>query len=688
MALENLSPSLVGGTGLAALAALATTYYMYRRPRPLRPAVNLERQARMRLDGSRQGGPIYESLLTEGGEESHLNFLFEDATTVYEAMQRGWRISMDKPCLGFRPGPDEPYSWLTYRQVNERIANFGAGLVKLGKKPGPKTFVGIYAQNCCEWVIAEHACYRHSMVIVPLYDTLGPSACTHIINQADIQVIVCDKESRVETLIAELPATPGLRTIVAIEPVPKQLTTRASQAGINLISFSDVESMGRINPAKPSPPSPESLATICYTSGTTGPPKGVMLSHGNIIANCSSVSRQLGDTAPTPEDVMISFLPLAHMFELCCETAIYSVGAAVGFYRGDIRELVSDMQALRPTLSPCVPRLLNRIYDKVHSSVQDSLLKKFLLKMALKRKWSELQSLVIRNSSFWDWLVFKKVKESMGGRLRLMVVGSAPIAPNVLSFMRCALGCVIVEGYGQTECTCPCTLTFPGDYHTDHVGPPLPCCSIKLADVPEMEYWASKGKGEICVKGPIVFQGYFKDPAKTAETMDEDGWLHTGDIGTWQPNGTLRIIDRKKYIFKLSQGEYVAPEKIEGVYSRSKLVAQIFIHGESLKSCLVAIVVPDEHSARAWMGQHSLPSDTPMADLCRSKELKKAILDDLISLGKEARLNSFEQVKDICLYHEVMTIENGLLTPTLKTKRNDALKFFKPQIEAMYARLA
>ena len=225
---------------------------------------------------------------------------------------------------------------------------------------------------------------------------------------------------------------------------------------------------------------PDDLATICYTSGTTGNPKGVMLTHENIVADVGATLLQLGDQKPNCSDVMISFLPLAHMLERICEIAVYMNGGGVGFFTGDVRNLMDDMKALQPTITPAVPRLLNRyvdvrfksflqssniislcdrIFDKVQSGLNGSSLKRFLFNAAINSKEGELRRGIIRNNTIWDKLVLRKVQESMGGRIRLLVVGSAPLAGSVLTFMRCALGCVIVEGYGQTECVAPTTLT-------------------------------------------------------------------------------------------------------------------------------------------------------------------------------------------------------------------------------------
>ena len=293
----------------------------------------------------------------------------------------------------------------------------------------------------------------------------------------------------------------------------------------------------------------------------------------------------------------------------------------------------------------------------------------------------------IRNNSIVDNVVFKKVRESLGGRVKLLITGSAPLAENVLTFVRCALGCVVVEGYGQTECVAAATITIEGDSVPGHVGVPSPCNAIKLVDVPELGYFAKDNAGEVCIRGHNVFKGYYKNPEQTQETIDEDGWLHTGDIGRWTEFGTLKIVDRKKHIFKLAQGEYVAPEKIENVYGRSKFIAQSFVHGESLKTCLIAVVVPDpEVLPSEAKKQHNLEG-VSMEELCSNPDIKKMVLDDMIAVGKAAGLYSFEQVKDIHLSAEMFSVENDLLTPTLKSKRPKLKEHFKPQFDDMYSRL-
>uniref|UniRef100_A0AAQ4NRT8 Arachidonate--CoA ligase n=1 Tax=Gasterosteus aculeatus aculeatus TaxID=481459 RepID=A0AAQ4NRT8_GASAC len=422
-------------------------------------------------------------------------------------------------------------------------------------------------------------------------------------------------------------------------------------------------------------------------SGTTGNPKGAMITHGNIASNTSSVIKILeGSFVIQQDDVSISYLPLAHMFERMIQVVtMFCHGARVGFYQGDISLLMDDIKTLKPTFFPVVPRLLNRIYDKILSSAT-SPLRRALLHFAVRRKQAELSSGVVRNDSLWDKLVFNRIQASLGGNLRFALTASAPISPTVLSFLRATLGCLIFEGYGQTECTAGCTFSMPGDWSADHVGAPLPCARVKLVDIPDMNYYAKNGDGEICISGPSVFRGYLKDPEKTAEALDSDGWLHSGDVGQWLPNGTLRIIDRKKHIFKLSQGEYIAPEKIENVYTRCVPVLQVFVHGDSLQSYLIGIVVPDPEVFVDWAKGRGFVGS--YEELCQNPDLKNAVLEDMNAVGKKAGLKSFEQVKDLHLHPETFSIANGLLTPTLKSRRADIRRTFQIQISSMYSKTA
>ncbi|XP_036241599.1 long-chain-fatty-acid--CoA ligase 5 isoform X3 [Molothrus aeneus] len=639
---------------LISLIAFGAVIFLWviSRPKPLLPPVDLNKQSI-----GIEGGARRAALLTDN---NLLSYYFEDAKTLYEVFQRGVSISGNGDCLGYRK-PKQPYQWLTYKQVSDRTKYLGSGLLQKGCQPSSSQYIGIFAQNRPEWIISEYACYTYSMVAVPLYDTLGPEAIVYIVNKADISVVICDTPAKAEILLknCEDKKTPCLKIIVLMDLFDKELKDRGAKVGIEILSLQEVEELGKNNIREPVPPRPEDLSVVCFTSGTTGNPKGAMLTHQNVVSNAAAFLRCTENTIEcTSSDVAISYLPLAHMFERVVQTVVYSCGAKVGFFQGDIKLLTDDMKTLKPTLFPVVPRLLNRVYDKIQSGANTPV-KNFLLKFAVFMKTAEIKQGIIRNDSIWDKLIFKKIQETMGGRVRIMVTGAAPISPSVLTFLRAALGCQIFEAYGQTECSAGSTFSMPGDWTTGHVGAPLACNIIKLDDVEEMSYFSSNNEGEVCIKGPNVFKGYLKDPEKTAEAIDKDGWLHTGDIGKWLPNGTLKIIDRKKNIFKLAQGEYIAPEKIENVYIRSAPVAQVFVHGESLRSFLIGIVVPDAEMLPEFAAKLGVKGS--FEELCKNP------------------------VKDLYIHTELFSVENGLLTPTLKAKRGDVVKFFQKEIEALYS---
>ncbi|XP_020744653.1 long-chain-fatty-acid--CoA ligase 1 isoform X1 [Odocoileus virginianus] len=663
--------------GFGAFAAL-TTFWYATRPRALKPPCDLAMQS-VEVPGS--DGARRSTILDS---DEPLVYFYDDVRTLYEGFQRGIQVSNNGPCLGSRK-PDQPYEWLSYKQVEDMSECVGSALLHKGFKAAPDQFIGVFAQNRPEWVIIEQGCFAYSMVIVPLYDTLGTEAITYIINKAELSLVFVDKPEKANLLLegVENKLIPCLKTIVLMDSYGSDLLERGKKCGVEIISMKALEDLGRANRRKPKPPAPEDLAVICFTSGTTGNPKGAMITHRNVVSDCSAFVKMTEKALVlNASDIHISFLPLAHMYEQIMQCVMLCHGAKIGFFQGDIRLLMDDLKALQPTIFPVVPRLLNRMFDRIFGQANTTL-KRWLLDFASKRKEAELRSGIIRNNSLWDKLIFHKIQASLGGKVRLMITGAAPVSATVLTFLRAALGCQFYEGYGQTECAAGCCLTVAGDWTAGHVGAPMPCSIIKLVDVEEMNYLAAKGEGEVCVKGPNVFQGYLKDPVKTAEVLDKDGWLHTGDIGKWLPNGTLKIIDRKKHIFKLAQGEYIAPEKIENIYQRSEPVSQVFVHGESLQAFLIAIVVPDVETLGAWAKKRGIVGS--FEELCRNKDVKKAILEDLVRLGKESGLKPFEQVKGICLHPELFSIDNGLLTPTMKAKRPELRNYFRSQIDELYS---
>ncbi|XP_019619846.1 PREDICTED: long-chain-fatty-acid--CoA ligase 5-like [Branchiostoma belcheri] len=674
----------------AGAAVLGGGVLMRNRPRPVTPPCDLGMQSR-EVPGT--GGGRIAAFLEE---DKLVESCYDGMQTLHDVFKRGAMVSNNGPCLGWRSGQNKPYEWVTYNEVLDRAAHFGSGLIALGCKPNQTSFVGIFSQNRVEYVVADQASNMFSMVTVPMYATLGRSALRFIINQAQLETVLCDEESKVMLLLTFISnnQVSTIKRIITTEVMADEVILMAERHGVQMLAFNEVVSLfffplqrlGQQQPHEPVLPSPDDLATIYYTSGTTGDPKGAMLTHRNQIAELGGAVGHFQDTIKFgPDDIYISYLPLAHVIERIMQLYLFTHGARIGFYRGDVKELMSDIQALQPTCMATVPRVLIRIHDAVMAKVQRSSLKKRLLNAALQSKEKQLVKGILRRDTIWDKLLLKKVQEQLGGRVRLMFVAGAPISGKILTFTRCAFGANVFEGYGQTEVSGSGTFTIPGDNSIGHVGTPLACNLVKLVDVPDMNYFTEDKQGEVCFKGPNVFKGYLNDKKNTDETIDSDGWVHSGDIGMWLPNGTLRVIDRKKSIFKLAQGEYVAPEKIEMVYNTCPQVAQSFVYGDSLKASLVGIIVPDPDVLISWAARKGIGGH--MDALCQNEEVKSAIFHKICTIGDQAGLMGFEQVKDIFLCPDQFTVENGLVTPTFKLKRSQLKDTFQTQIADMYQTL-
>ncbi|XP_031548889.1 long-chain-fatty-acid--CoA ligase 1-like [Actinia tenebrosa] len=637
------------------------------------------RQQSVEIEGS--GGARRCNLVT-----NDVTHLYDDVSTVYEAFLNGIKVSGDGPCLGSRKGSG-PYQWMSYSQIHERAANLGCGLLELGCQSSQETYIGVWSKNCVEWFLTDMGCQMFSMVTVPIYDTHGPDACIYIIQQASLKVIVCNTD-KVSFLLEKANECDSLKTIILIGgPVDGSTLAEADELGIKIHIFEEIEELGKNNKHPILPPGPNDVHTISWTSGTTGYPKGALVTHGNIISNMAAylfIIKQDG-VELNAHDVHLSYLPPEHMYERCTQVLMLSSGARIGFSRGKRETLMEDFQELKPTVFSAVPRLLNVIYDKVTAQVLRSKLKKWIFDIAMHSKQQDLKRNILRKNTIWDRLVFKKIQNLLGGNVRIITCGSAPLSANVTTFIRCVMGCYLQEGYGQTETTAIVTMQRLSDFSTGHVGAPAPCNQVKLVDVPEMGYYAKDGHGEICVKGQNVFKGYLGNPEKNAECFDDGGWFHSGDIGQWNENGTLKIIDRKKHIFKLSQGEYIAPEKIQNAYLRSPYVAQVFVHGYSLKSCIVGVVVPDQEMLFALAKSKGIQGD--LKQLCQNQTIRKLIHDDMLTRGKDAKLNSLEQVKAIYLSPNSFTIEEGLVTPTMKVKRQAMAAYFDVKIQQLYDEL-
>ncbi|KAI9103146.1 hypothetical protein DFS34DRAFT_607642 [Phlyctochytrium arcticum] len=693
--------SVDGLTVLLASAIVLVGSFVFKRKAPdVHPAVFRE-QAYIGKTRNEGETAIIRNTQTPHGVPLMSTF---DATTstVYEMFNKAINDFGPQKFMAERHGSQ--WAWLTFEEAGKRAKQFGAGLLQLkgierpqrtqDTVPAGSQMVGLFMGNCPEWIITDYACTLYGLVTVPLYDTFDVESLQHIISQTGMTSLIAHSK-HINKIFDIAGRTNNLKNVILadVSQITPEIKERADALQIFVQTIKEAEQVGSSNPAEQLPPRPEDVFTICYTSGTTGLPKGVMITHQNIVSGGA------GMLATIPEgyklnsaDRHLSYLPLSHMFERIVFHTLAYLGCEIGFFSGDIAKLFDDIDSFKPTLFPTVPRLLSRLYDKVNGTIaQSGIIKKTMFNLAYEVKKQTLRNGIITKTSFWDKLVFGKLQARIGGRVRMMLTGAAPISPDVIEFVRIVMGCQVLEGYGQTEAAAAGFVTKVGDYEFpwgSHVGTPFPSVEAKLVDVPSMEYYATDKphpRGEICFRGPLVMKGYFKEPKMTAETVDKDGWLHTGDVGELLPNCTIKITDRVKNIFKLSQGEYIAPEKIEQKI-KTTYVAQLFVYGDSLKSALVCVVVPDAEAFVPWV-KSTLGFNGSLEEACNSIAVRDAVMKDMVALGKKAGLLSLEIPKAIVLKAEPMSVENGLLTPTFKTKRNIAKRFYQKELDAMYEEL-
>eukprot|EP01090_Pellita_catalonica_P017049 TRINITY_DN5064_c0_g1_i3.p1 TRINITY_DN5064_c0_g1~~TRINITY_DN5064_c0_g1_i3.p1 ORF type:complete len:440 (+),score=72.37 TRINITY_DN5064_c0_g1_i3:735-2054(+) len=422
---------------------------------------------------------------------------------------------------------------------------------------------------------------------------------------------------------------------------------------------------------------------LLYTSGTTSVPKGVPILHRNFVAAIAGVMKVI---KYFETDVHLSYLPMAHVYERLVVGAGMAYGASSGYFQGDVKMLTDDIGELRPTVLVGVPRVFQKVYDRVQETVRQAFWhRRKLFSYAYQTK---VEAMAEGLSTPWlDSLVFSKIRARLGGRIRIIVSGSAPLSATLGEFLRVCFCCPVIQGYGLSETCATGTIQDITDPTNGNVGFPATCNEIKLISVPEMGYNVEDelARGEICIRGPNVFGGYYRNEEKTKEAFTEDGFFKTGDVGRWNADGSLSIIDRKKNIFKLSQGEYVAAEKLEGVFGRNRFIGQIYVYGDSERSYLVAIIVPEEEYIVPWAKDKGIPEgERTMASLCKNAKVRALISEQLALEAKEEELRGFELIKDFFLFEEEFSQKNKLITPTFKLKRNNLKKKFANEIQQMY----
>ena len=614
----------------------------------------------------------------------------------------GYRKKINKDEL------EQKYTWITYEEANKMILNFSRGLNVLNLCPKvdieneyPLRLLGIYSKNRPEWLLSYFGAVRDSITIVTVYDTLGDVALEYIFNQTKLSSIVLEAKVLEKFYnLAKNEKTGKIKNLIVLDKnEDEKYCEELKKLGFNIFTWEEIAKEGeeKGKDIEFHSPSPDSISTINYTSGTTGNPKGAKVSHNSIILN-TDVIEMLGLYLDIETDSYLSFLPLAHIMETLIMAVLVSRGIPIGFYNGDAKKLIEDAQILHPTCMCGVPRIAQRIYDAINSNLKKmpTMIQR-IFKKAIDLKINDYKEKGILTNLFWDNIIFRNVRNVLGGRLRFMLLGSAPMDGYVLNFLRCALSCEIVEGYGQTEDAAGILLTKTYDPVTGHLGGPGYSTELKLIDVPDLEYKSTdidpetgkwRPRGELCVRGPILFKGYLNLPEETEKSLDKDGWLHSGDVAMIIPEhgNAFRIIDRVKNMFKLQQGEYISPEKIENKLGNCKYIEQIFIYGDSLQNYLVGILVPKSKDVIEFLKTKGIEnvSKENYKDYFEDEDLIKDILNEINDFSRHNDIKGFEIIKKVYLSKEAFTIDNNLLTTTLKIRRHVAKKHFLNEIEKMY----
>lgn len=605
--------------------------------------------------------------------------------TVWDVLTRSAQLNPNGPLFGESVNGRHVYT--TYREAVEEATIIGSGIVATMQKiHSTNKLIGIAGIHSRNYMHTMHAVSAFDMTTVPLYHQSKLETLCDIIDNCKLEIIFCENASRAEGFLSS--KTPdrlqSLKTLIIMD----KTTTLQKHDEVEVMSLDEFKEIGKRNKRNPTKPKPETIYVICHTSGTTGRPKGVEMSHGSLLAAVSGIFTSWTIAYKWKfgqEDTYFSFLSLAHIYEHLMQTLTIYFGGRIGIYDGNTATLIPQIQKLQPTIVSLVPRLLNKLYEAVHNGVaKKGFIARKLFEFAKKTKTRQLQNGVLRYDTFFDKIVFKKLKLMLGGKIKVLTTGGAPVTKEVKTFTRYAYGCPLVEGYGQTECSAAGTLTLPWDTTYGNVGGPAPWSQVKLVDVVEKNYLAMNDEGEVCFRGAALMTGYFQDPELTAKTIDSEGWLHTGDIGKWLPTGALQIIDRKNEMFKLSQGDFVSPIQIEAIYANSSLITQIYVTGNTERSFLVGIVVLDLPRFKQLPLVKSLDGKEGIEVIMEKKEVKDQVIAELNKYAKENGLQTIELIRNVHLTLQEFSEENGLVTSTLKNRRKILEDYFAQQIAKMY----
>jgi long-chain acyl-CoA synthetase len=558
-------------------------------------------------------------------------------------------------------------SWrdVTFAEVGEIVSEIGRGLIDLGIEPGER--VSILSTTRAEWTYCDFAISSAGAVVVPIYPTNSPEECEWVAGNSEAAAIVCEDASQVAKIAAVRERLPALRTIVVIDP--------SGDVG-DAIALDAVRERGRTRDAadleaRAAAVTPDDPFTFIYTSGTTGPPKGCVLTHGNyrsVLSMCESLDVITGD------ERTYLFLPLAHSFALLIQLLSYDVGGSIAYFGGDTKQIVPELQEIKPTYLPSVPRIFEKIYTLALGSqppeVQEQMKAAAQLGVKVRDmriRGEEVPPELLAKFEEADEQLFKNVRAVFGGELERAVTGAAPIAREILEFFY-GCGIPVLEGYGMTETATVSTYSTVENHRFGSVGRALPGLEARIAD-----------DGELLIKGPNVFQGYHNnDDASFGAVVD--GWLHTGDLGRIDEDGYIYITGRKKDIIITAGGKNLTPANLENDMKSSRWISQAVMHGDR-RPYPVMLITLDEEEIAPWASEQGI-EDVSIAALARDERVRALVQAELDAAN--AKYARVEQVKRFFILDHDLSQETGELTPTLKVKRNVVYDMYAERFDELY----
>ncbi|XP_056631183.1 long-chain-fatty-acid--CoA ligase 4-like isoform X2 [Diorhabda sublineata] len=644
---------------------------------------------------------------------THYELDRENIDTMAKLLEYASKKHNNKPCLGTRVTLREEdekqldgrvfkkydlgnYKWLSFTEVDSLASLFGKGLRELGVKSTKN--IAILAETQAKWMIAVHGAFKQNIPLVTIYATLGTDGIAHAINETEVQVVITsfDLMAKFKNI---LPLTPKVKTIVYMEDQLRNLNkedwTEYLAIGLQIISFNSVTELGTTSDVETIQATPDDIAIIMYTSGSTGVPKGVQLTHRNMIA---SVKAFTDSTKMYPNEVIMGYLPLAHVFELLVESGCIFMGLKIGYSSALTmidgsskikRGSKGDASILQPTFMTSVPLILDRIAKAIREKVrQGSTVQKVFFNFGYKYKikWTKRGF----STPITDRIIFKATRNIIGGKLRLIAAGGAPLTPETHELIKTCLCVDLIQGYGLTETTACGTNQDNYDIRYGRVGPPMTTALVRLTNWDEGGYYVTdkpNPRGEILLGGDIVSKGYYKNFEKTNEDFFEENgvrWFRTGDIGEFDSDGSLRIIDRKKDLVKLQSGEYLSLGKIESQLTTCSIIDCVCILAEPTKSFCVALVVANQERLLN-LATRKFNLNKTFEELCDDQNITKDILVQIKKHAKNVMLEKFEIPERITLVKEVWTPDSGLVTATLKLKRKAIEQYYSETIKKMYA---